>query len=85
MTNSPWNPLPTEPQGDSDAKLLYHAVGVALSQWESVEDALAGLYTQLIGSRSQSARDAYGSVASGKGRFNMIMAAAGAAGAAAAS
>jgi hypothetical protein len=73
---NPWDVLPIEPQGDSDASSIYHAVGLALSQWEGVEGALAQLYMNIINSKSRAAVVAYGTIASGSGRVGMIMAAA---------
>lgn len=44
--------------------------------WEILEEAVAALYGTIIGTHSQAAMAAYGTVASGPGRMGMIVAAA---------
>jgi hypothetical protein len=75
---NPWDPAPKEPKGDDDPNDVYRAVGVALIQWEQLEEALASLLGVIIDSDTRSTKLAYGTVAAGAARLNMIVAAAGA-------
>lgn len=47
--SNPWDPLPFPLLGDDDPYDLYAAVGVFVSEWESVELKLAQLYCVFVG------------------------------------
>lgn len=71
--NCPWGVLPIKDVGDISADGIFRAVGIALGSWENVEDALARLYRQLLGSETEGAQRAYGTVVSFSGRRDMLM------------
>lgn len=58
--------------GDSDSKAIFQAVGQALTYWEMVEEAFAGLFAALIESPSIAAARAYGAIASAGGRRDVL-------------
>jgi hypothetical protein len=72
---NPWDVLPVAPEGDTDSVALYHAVGVALSAWEVLESAVAAIFADVVGSESQAAVAAYGTISSSPGRIDMVIAA----------
>jgi hypothetical protein len=67
-------------KGDSTQDVIFHAVGLALTQWETAENALATLF--LVVSESENAntihalRRAFGSIESGAARRKALEAAA---------
>lgn len=74
-----WDPPPWPTVCDKSADITYTAVGRALSNWEGVEIALAGLFSALLGIRGDEgliATRAYGAVITAKGRIDMLQAAA---------
>jgi hypothetical protein len=73
---NPWDVLPIAPQGNAMPDGIYHAVGVALSQWEILESAVADVYLDIVGFQSRAAMAAYGTISSSPGRIDMIVAAA---------
>jgi hypothetical protein len=70
-----WTRPPKSPKGEPDAKLIFHAVGEALTEWEIVELSFAHLFTVLIESPSYAAIRAYGSIISPGGRRDALRAA----------
>ena len=64
--------------GDKDENVTYAAVGLALTNWGHLEHQLGEIFLALIGgnSRSYEAMMAFGSIMSGRGRSDMIEAAA---------
>jgi hypothetical protein len=72
-----WDPLPREAKGDEGFDKIYHAVGLSLSAWETLESGLAALFKTLIPIQFDAPLiAAFGSVASGPARIQMIVAAA---------
>lgn len=45
---NPWDVRPRKTAGDPAAGALYHNVGAALTQWESLESSLAELFDALV-------------------------------------
>lgn len=64
--------------GDSDPYVTFGAVGAALTEWERMEAHLSLVFVALIGlgSESQAAQRAYGTIVAFGGRAGMIQAAA---------
>lgn len=75
---NPWDVLPTEPHGDESFSPIYHAVGLSLSHWESLETQQGMLFSIIAAGGSAAAQAAYGTIVSSTGRTEMILAAAGA-------
>jgi hypothetical protein len=73
---NPWDVVPREAQGDADDERIYLAVGLALSKWEILETALAGLFRVVVNAQFDPAAAAYGSIVSGASRIEMVLAAA---------
>jgi hypothetical protein len=74
---NPWDILPTRPRGDADAKVLFAAIGEALTSWEWVEGACAEVFAVLVSVSHKSsvhapAIRAFGTVISFPGRCEMI-------------
>jgi hypothetical protein len=72
----PWDPPPSSTVGDPSEEITYAAVGLALTKWGLVEHQLGEIFLALIGGRSYEAMMAFGSIMSGRGRAEMIVAAA---------
>jgi hypothetical protein len=71
----PWNRRPWAVAGDTDASILYAAVGRALSQWERLEAQLSLLFSAFVsGHNSEAARRAYVAVRTFEGRAEMLRA-----------
>jgi len=67
--NDYWTvPTPLE-QGDATDFGLFIGVGIALSEWENLEQNMADLFAWLVESKSQAAARAYGFSISGKLEF----------------
>ena len=71
-----WDRPEAKETGDSQRDPLYRAVGKALSQWERAEEGFAELFRILIGSRSNAAVRAYGSITNSAGRREALRSAA---------
>lgn len=71
---NPFGRPPLAPKGDDKADTLFLAVGQTLTSWESTEYAFARLFGVLISptTRSYSARRAYGSLQSARGRKDLL-------------
>jgi hypothetical protein len=82
FTEQFWRRPAPQPMGDDDPKLVYQAVGEALSQWEQVDQRLADLFLAFTCEASaddmtkRAIRRAYGSIISTAGRREAIRAAA---------
>ena len=82
MSVKPSDSLPPPPirGGDTEEAPLYTQVGRALSAWEAMEDIVARLFSALVGDRvalmASPATRAYGTVATFRGRKEMVSAAA---------
>jgi hypothetical protein len=79
--DSLWAILPRHDAGDADKDAVYRAVGVALSSWEMVEQAVADIFVIATGGTQEwpsehPAIRAYGSVASSRTRVEMVRSAA---------
>ncbi len=75
----PWEPAAFPEKGDTHEDVTFAAVGRALSQWERLEVALAGLFAAFVGGKKQEeaiAMRAYGGVVASSARTVMINAAA---------
>lgn len=71
-----WDRPSRAEQGDAEIKEIYAAVGMALSQWETLETLLSGLFALVTEAReSQAAQRAYGSIISSSGRCEALRAA----------
>jgi hypothetical protein len=81
FTEQFWKRPGPQPKGDDDPKLIYQAVGVALTQWEHVDQRLADLFLAFTSEPSaddatkRAIRRAYGSIISTAGRREAIRAA----------
>jgi hypothetical protein len=64
------------PRGDKTAAEIYHAVGLVSSEWEALEYVLAALFVRIIGGDEIPTYRAYGSIASFRGRHDVLLAAA---------
>lgn len=73
---NPWDIVPRKPQGDSEPSALFQAVGIALTQWEHLEEVRASLFSELLFSSIGVAGAAFGTIQSSAGRAAMITAAA---------
>lgn len=62
-------------KGSDDISAIYHAVGIALTYWELVEEMYARLFAHLVESPSDAAKRAYGSIISASGRHDALEAA----------
>ena len=71
-----WQRPVSELKGDSDADKLYAAVGRALSDWETLEEAFAKIFQALLNSESPAAKRAYGAIVTARGRKEVLAAAA---------
>ena len=71
-----WQRRPGREHGDQDGNLIYNAVGVALSSWDSVECTFSDFFGIMVGSRSEAATRAYGTIISNGGKISAIAAAA---------
>ena len=82
FTEQFWKRPAPQSKGDDDPKLLYRAIGEALSQWEHVDQRLADLFLAFTSERSsddavkRAIRRAYGSIISTAGRREAIRVAA---------
>lgn len=74
----PWDPPAPPPVGALTRDSVFLEVGRALSAWEAVEGNLAYIFATLVAPRGSqlAALRAYGSVLTGRGRVEMILAAA---------
>lgn len=75
----PWEPTPWPDEGNAGHDEIFLAVGKALSHWELVETAIAGLFAAVIAGASAappagSAARAYISVANATSRIHMVRA-----------
>jgi hypothetical protein len=78
---NPWDIRDASPRGDVDDNMLFMTIGRALTEWEQVEAACATLFAVFVSASQKSvhlapAIRAYGSIASFKGRHDMLRAAA---------
>lgn len=82
---NPWDIPPATKVGNVNPDEIYVEVGKALSKWEMLEDALAWMFSELVGAPSNAyphdfdptpAERAYGSIVGFRSRLNMIEAAA---------
>lgn len=71
-----WNRPAFKERGDSNADDIHKAIGMAISNWENLEEAFAVLFGLLVESRSPAAKRAYGAIASNSGRRDALAAAA---------
>lgn len=74
LTGAFWAQRPRAPCGDPAADEVYCAVGRALSEWETVETAVATLFAVVVGGHL-AAKRAYGAIASSVGRLQALKAA----------
>jgi hypothetical protein len=75
----PWTVPPFPEIGDTHQDITFAAVGRALSQWERLEVALAGLFAAFIGIKGEAegiAMSSYGSIVASSARGTMMNAAA---------
>jgi hypothetical protein len=78
MALSNWQPPDTSKppsntnMGNVEQRPLYEAVGLALSEWEYTEMAMAWLFAALIESRSDAGARAYGTIGGPNGRRDAI-------------
>lgn len=75
--SNPWDIPPWPPSGDLEQDTLFRAVGASLTEWETVESSLARFFGFLVSPRKSSlpAERAYGSIATARGRLDMLEAA----------
>lgn len=76
----PWDPRPKAARGSPTSDEVYRAVGMALTSWEYLENALANIYTAFLGVldvpiENAPAVRAYGSIVGFQNRAAMIEAA----------
>ncbi len=57
-----WNRPPLRDRGDATADLTYGAVGMAITQWEMLEDAVADLFAVLVQGQYSIAQRVYGAI-----------------------
>lgn len=76
--NDIWAVPPLCTVGDEDIDLLYASVGRSLTRWEQLEANLSLMFAYIIEPKegSEEARRAYGSIATFRGRAEMLLAAA---------
>lgn len=75
-TPKPWDKPPYPPtNGDPSPTSIHTAVGMALSQWESVENSLTVLFSGITGLPYAFAVQIYGSLPSSASKHNIIIAA----------
>jgi hypothetical protein len=70
-----WARPPVRDFGDSTPEVVYTAIGLALSRWESLETRLGQLFALLVDSESTAAARAYDMAASATARRDMLGAA----------
>jgi hypothetical protein len=76
-TPKPWDIPPMPQKGDDDAQTLYVAIGLALTNWNNLEQRLSNVFACLLtGEEPLPAERAYGAVVTFAGRMEMIKAAA---------
>ena len=75
MTN-PYDIPPAEPTGSATADEVFLSVGMALTQWEMLEQELADLFGSLCDTSSMAPSLAYGAVVASSSRGDMLKAAA---------
>lgn len=71
--NKPWDQLPIPLKGEETPDALYHSVGYALSTWETLEENLREIFSQVIEAKSNYAHAAFGAVPSSSGRIEMLL------------
>ena len=66
-----WKYIPSD-KGDDVGDSIYLSVGKALSAWEMVEGAFAGIFSRFLFSESWAAERAYGTIVGNRARKEML-------------
>lgn len=76
MTSNSWDAAPFPARGDQSPETLFIEVGRALTEWELFEERLSWIFALLVtdrpGEPGQAAIHSYGSIASFRGRSDMV-------------